>query len=586
MRVTTESRRTDLACLVVLLLAGILLRVPALDRIAINPDESQYEAIASYLVGTGQSAFAVPHASGGTYALFKLFALTFGPYSTFEMRVFVALLSLLVALGTYALVRRIASPWAALAAGLVFLHYNLYNEGLAINREWFSIPCLLGAGLLYLRGAESSTPRTGWALFASGAVASAALWFKMQAAFLLPAIPMTLVWTSYREGNLGRSGRLLVAFGAGCLAGLALYLGGFALAGTLGDYVGSLWRDWSGYTVGNSQDGGLAQYLTRLYDERPFRPVLTIGFAAAITALALSARARGRTPLALANPTAVLCSAWVVTGLVTVSLGARFFDHYFLFLVFPVAALLGLALDDCLASRLDARFALALCAILIVDRARTLAPLSPAGVVEQWPASAPVVLYVLVAVGVVTALATRGMRRAPAGAAVLIGFEVLALVALGQTWQQRHAGAESGRHFEALVDRIGAEADAGDRLFVWGWAPEIYTHTRQESASHVAVSQYVVGDIAVLDDRRSTLQPEYAAELMRDLRERRPRYIVDAARRSWTLQAGDDPWIYDLERYPQFELVSMLESEYEEVGEFDGCRLHRRRSVAPPEGNP
>jgi hypothetical protein len=74
-----------------------------------------------------------------------------------------------------------------------------------------------------------------------------------------------------------------------------------------------------------------------------------------------------------------------------------------------------------------------------------------------------------------------------------------------------------------------------------------------------------------------TLNRPLAHMLMEDLRDRRPRFIVDAADRSWTLAASGDPWLYRLDRYPRFELLSYLESDYRLAGRFDDCDVYVRR---------
>ena len=61
---------------------------------------------------------------------------------------------------------------------------------------------------------------------------------------------------------------------------------------------------------------------------------------------------------------------------------------------------------------------------------------------------------------------------------------------------------------------------------------------------------------------------------MRELEERKPRFIVDGADRSW---AESSPAIYRLERYPGFALVRLLADEYTLVGRLDGCAVYVRR---------
>ena len=83
-RATSPRRRwagfdaQDLACLGLIAVACLALRLPALDRIALNPDESQYEATASYLVATGRSAFSLTYGVPATMAVYRAAASLFG----------------------------------------------------------------------------------------------------------------------------------------------------------------------------------------------------------------------------------------------------------------------------------------------------------------------------------------------------------------------------------------------------------------------------------------------------------------------------------------------------------------------------
>ena len=83
----------DGLCFLVLAVTCLLLRVPSLDRVSLNPDESQYEATASYLAATGSSAF-LPYGTPGTFLVFKIMTQLFGPYPMFEVRVLVQLICL------------------------------------------------------------------------------------------------------------------------------------------------------------------------------------------------------------------------------------------------------------------------------------------------------------------------------------------------------------------------------------------------------------------------------------------------------------------------------------------------------------
>ena len=129
--------------------------------------------------------------------------------------------------------------------------------------------------------------------------------------------------------------------------------------------------------------------------------------------------------------------------------------------------------------------------------------------------------------------------------------------------------------FPRLVAALGERAAPGDRLFVWGWLPELYTLSRLEAASRFGIAQFVVRDFGSAPFEPQ-IDSRYGDQLMRDLRDRHPQFIADAWRRSWTMQGSEDPWPYDLRLYPDFELLTFLRDDYLKVGTFDGCDLYAR----------
>ena len=113
----------DAFCVLLLCLACLILRLPGLDRIALNPDESQYEAIASYYLATSTSAFEDYPALTGTLIVYKTASALFGPYPVYPMRVLVLVICLLMALMLYFMIRTAGSRIAGLIGGFVFLYY-------------------------------------------------------------------------------------------------------------------------------------------------------------------------------------------------------------------------------------------------------------------------------------------------------------------------------------------------------------------------------------------------------------------------------------------------------------------------------
>jgi hypothetical protein len=587
----------DLLCLLVLVVASLMVRVGSLDRIALNPDESQYEATASYMLSTGMSSFEIPHTSGGTYGLYKLMGALFGPYSMYEMRVLVLLVVLFMTVLLYVMVRGESSPWCGLATGLIFVHYNLYYEGLTANREWFSAACLLLGAYLFWLWDRNPGRRGNWIILAAGLATSVALWFKLQAAFLVMVVPALILWRVLVGEGRQRNIRALLVFGAGGALGVGAYFGGFLAAGTLGEYASSIITDWNLYTTGNvataQPDGGGADlYLRQWFLHRPFRPLLLIAYATSTITLALMiARLIRRRPMELPGFDTRLVRLFAVflfAALITVSLGQRFFEHYFLYLVFPVAALAGLAIHAFFTAGRESPslryFALAWIALLLVDRLFMLLAFPPARILRDWPGSVVVLTYLLGIAALLIFGLVRPLRRAPAVAAGLICLEIGLLVLFGQFRETPRSLPHHRQGFDSLVQYLQRNAAPDDRLFVWGWTPEIYSLTRLEAASHLTICQYVVND-TVAEQSQPAIDTQLADELMRNLRSREPRFIVDAAQRSWTILESAQPWIYDLSLYPEFELTSLLEERYENVGSFDGCELYVLREPTAPRGS-
>ncbi len=553
-------------CILLLALFCLIVRVPSLDRIALNPDESQYEATASYLLATGASPYSYPYGTVTTFALYKTMAAIFGPYCMFEVRVLVMLIVLAMAVMLYSLVSRAASCWCGLLSGLVFLHYNLFFEGLSANREWFS-GFLILASLLLFALAEG---RRRWLLCTAGLVAGCALWFKLQAAYLLLPVPLVMAWRGATGGRYGAALGRITAYCAGVASAIVLHLLPFLFAGTLPKYLESLSTRLDIYVLGNEAATGELHVSSpaMLFWDVPQRSVLIAAYsgAALLTVAALTLGRRRGLPFA-DHPIAPLFVLYLLAALMAVRMGGLFFDHYYLFLVPPVAGLLGLT----------AHF------FTVIDRGAVLGRIAGAALIvlllAHWLTvlrSGPVALsYVIISVALLGVIAWRPSRLIPAVVVAMLWMESAALILQSQPLKRPDSLPFHSRGYAELVDRIDTLREDGDRLFVWGWAPEIYSLTRLEAASHFSICQYVVNDYSVAAVE-PTLDPFFAGMVMSDLESRRPRFIVDAWRRSWTMNGSNDPRLYNLELYPEFELREFLESRYRRAGSFDGCDLYVR----------
>lgn len=577
---SVSSRRAwdwrDTVAVLILVLACWATRMPTMHRVALNPDESQYEATAAYLIAEDLSAFSIPHTSPGTYSFYKAVAWIFGPYSMFEVRLVVLLMVVGIALLIYRMVRDASSAWCGLAAGLVVALWSLYFEGLTANREWFCNVLLVVGTFLFLRGLDRRGSRADLALIGSGVLSGAALWFKLHAGLLvLPPVALCL-WLAWVGDDRAAKLRALALYALGGLLITLIGMLPFVLVGSLDSYLSSIAIDLFGYAAAVEPSGSNQWSLGgRFFFGIPGRPLLlaAYGFAGLVLwAAAYGLTRRGETaPPLLRSPLAVLFTFYLGAAVVTITIGDRFFGHYYLFLVPPVAVLFGLATGwfttGAARSRLVAASAAVYLVLLVIDRA------------ASWPAvigPATAVYLVALALWLLYGLSRPSVRLATAVAGILalevvfMGVHATTLMAPPSVPYPRH-------DFTALSREIAALSQPTDRLFVWGWAPEVYSLTRLTPASQFVISMYLVNDTRP-QPTTSTIDPRYESQLMDELRAAEPRFIVDASSRSWTMVASGDPWLYTLDRYPDFALNHYLASHYRSVGRFGGSVLYERHS--------
>ena len=584
-----RRRRIDpleLGAVVLLVVAVLTLHLPALDRVGLNPDESQYEATAAYLVASGTSAFALPYGVPGTFTLYKTVARVFGPYSMLQVRVLVMLIVMATSWMLYRIVAGETARLPGLLAGLLFVHHSVFFEGWSANREWFAgLVLVLGVYLFTISRRHRSWRRALW-IAAAGFAAGAALWFKLQAAYLVLVVPLVILLRCAARREWGEGLRRLVAFGIGGALSALSYLLPFLAAGTLGGYLRSIVGDWKTYVQGNAAvtvaPPGLAGWWEHFYFGVEGRPLLLFAYGtAALFGVAFVVRARGggNSPRSLDNPLGLLFAVYLLAAVLAVKMGERFFSHYYLLLTPPVAALCGFGLH--LLTRREPRLgayrwpAVGLVVLLALDRSSQWVGHGLRSLAAAGPFPGAMLAYFLMAAIIVAYGLTRSTRRSVTIVAGALLLEAGLLIAQAQSLQVPRSLPHDPDGYPALTAYLERHRRPDDRLFVWGWSPEIYSLVRMEPASHFTVTQYIVEDYLAEPEPR--LNRPLADLLMADLERRPPRFIVDAARRSWTMAASADPWIYRLELYPEFELGDYLERYYDRVATVDRCDVYRRR---------
>jgi 4-amino-4-deoxy-L-arabinose transferase-like glycosyltransferase len=136
--------------------------------------------------------------------------------------------------------------------------------------------------------------------------------------------------------------------------------------------------------------------------------------------------------------------------------------------------------------------------------------------------------------------------------------------------------------FGRVGDRLKADPCYGrGSLFVWGFAPQLYTESGLAPATRFVVPQasltgYVPGNRAVragVVDTRALIRAADWDLLMHDLERSRPVFVLDTA------PSGLHGWgSYPLQQFPRLD--RFVKSSYEAVAIVDGVWVWRRRGCA------
>jgi hypothetical protein len=552
----------------------------------VNIDEAQYAAFASYLQGTGQSAFDAPILHVYTHWLFQYWTSLAPDRVLFAARLFTLLIAFASSWMIYRLGLRMVAWPLALWAAVLFVLFSVFSEGLTANREWYCLPLAIGSMLTFASAEESpGRPIGRWA--SSGALAGFAFWFKEQALVLAAPVAMELTFQILRTRERERAAAALAWYAAGAAAGLAAGALPMVWAGTLREQVEWLWNVEFSYVAEGYARGVGGDWLSALawplYLYSPWRRIWLVGLAAAFTAIALrpGVERRSNAPEEFLRESVARCVAfYAICGLVAVQAGGRFYAHYFL-LPLPgiVLSTVG-AVQWLLAHRRRTAAAAAsslLVAAVVADFLWAPSNGATFALGANEGASPPRVALVAAAFAL-GAAARIGWVRLGRALVPIAAAAVLMDSAAGSVRSlvySRVFTAEFRPTFSSprLADAIGRRARPGDRLFVWGWRPEIYLDAGLPAATRFASCLEVVGgqdEALVLAPR---FDPRYMATLLEELDRFQPRFVVDASLSSFY---GS---MYNLDVVPPMK--DYLDRRYVPVEEADGCVLYERDASAP-----
>ena len=498
-------RRFGLFVLASLLTRAVLLAVPIVDL-----DEAAH-VVGSWELLRGGLLYTdfVDNKPPLVYVYYALAQLLLG-----RGMLSVRLLTTLVTLPLTALVASAAVGHGrrGLAAGLLYLAYGaafIGHDMLAVNCEVLMLLPAAGAVALVFR--EEQARRLDRAALAGLLLGVAAL-FKPPAAFWLPALVVAVARAS-RPRGLGpmatRCGVLIVS------AGLPLAATYAAFAAASGEAALVEW------TVRYNFSYAANPILPSEAAERAASYLLPFLLATAPLWLAW----RRSLPLWPSAHARLLVSLLVLLSLPPACLGFRFFPHYFVQMLWPLAL--------------------------------AAAPWASEVALEGRSAAA------------------RWARFHTA--VVLAGFTL----ANGVLYYATDVYEETRPVYRRVAARLRSDG-CFDRatIFVWGYAPIFYYEADRPAASRFVLPQatitgYVAGNrgsASGLVDTRALVRPEHWDLLMGDLERRSPTYVLD------TSPAGLHRWRYPIGDFPR--LAAYVGEHYRRIDAVDGIDIWRRQGCA------
>lgn len=521
--------------IIALLLLGIAfgLRWSSFSHGLWNVDEAIHAAVASILMDGGvlyRDAADIRHPL--TYYVFAGIFELFGANALWAVRALAAILIGLTGWFLFKSGRAVHGMTCGLIAGVTYvllataaLHQGDAN---AAHTEWF-VAFFSSAAIAVFLGRATSF--SSLRLMVSGLLFSGAFLSK-QPALLDAAAPVASVAWLALHHNLSLSkalksiGWLLIGWSIPVLLTLLF----FATKGALGSAIFYTWiynLTYYGPEIATAERviaaGSLLQMLLKS------SPGLFLLWAAmmVLSIYRLLQRSPNATEARL-NPSLACILIWSIAGIAGAAASGRSFDHYLIQLLAPFS--LGMALGA---------------ALLISGTAAWNRLLS-------WSVMLGM-LGLIAHLGIKSVLATS--RALPDDPSV------------------------------PIADYIRDHSAEDDRIFVWGFQPDIYVQSNRRPASRYVIASFVTGlipwtNVAPGKDTRYASVPGSMENLLKDLSRNQPRFIVDCS------QGPNRHWDkYPPDNYPRFH--TYLETHYDQVSPERfipmGFRLYQRRTSANAE---
>ncbi|RXK55280.1 hypothetical protein ESB00_05115 [Oleiharenicola lentus] len=535
-------RTTSLLVLLLITAGTLWLRWPAFSFGLWNLDEAIHATAARAILDGGVLyRDAIDQRTPlSYYAVAGVFAI-FGENNLWAVRCAIALLIAGTGWLLFLAGRTLRGGFAGIAAAALFVLLTtamLYaGDANAANTEWFvAFFTSAGAAVLLLGGTKPSARQ----IFLTGALFGCAFLSK-QPALLDAAAPFaTLLYLGWRANRPPRRLALtLLTLIGGWLAPVLLTAGYLAARGALGDAIFYTWiynlRFYGPETT--LADRVMSALL-------PFRllgaaqpGLLALWFAGAGFVLHRVLQRRPEPAEQATNPGLLFVAVWSLVALAGAAAGGRDFQHYHIQFLAPFSLGAGLAL----------------------------------ALLPGWLGSAR----------------SRWLRVAAALLLALVTYHT-AVLALSARRPNRVVPVDPSMR---VSNHIREHSNAADRIFVWGYHPDIYLLADRLPASRFLYASFLTGLVPWTNgapgvDTSYAIVPGAMDTLLRDLAASRPLFIVDCSagpNRFWSK--------YPLEKFPP--LHAFIRAGYKQVESHyflpQGFRLFQRKEpgeIVPEEAFP
>ena len=501
------------AWLVAACVACILLRGPAFRYGAISDDEAIYDTMAQEIVAGGVLyKHTVDHKPPGvvyTYAALESLS------GNGRHRIaFVHLFGILVVLGTcfglHFVGRQILSPPFEVVPPLLYAVISTTKvpyDALAVNGELLmNLPLIIAVGCSMQATHRRMSQALGLDVL-SGLLISVAFLYKYQAGVLLCALPLIALDSKDRRWR-SRIFAWIIGFSIP-IAGFAFY---FYHAGALREAI-----HWGvAFNAQYIRSGVSALWATQRFARQCIGviiPGLLLYVSAAIT---LARVIRGDNCFVDVRRYRAFLVAWSVLSLLSVTIGGRYFGHYFLQPELPLSI-------------------------------AAAGPTARLFLEKRWA------FVSLLAVPALLFLLGASLPRTPGR---WLDDDVIAYGRLGS--------------------ELAARTNPSDSIWIWGNVPRLYYSANRRSGTRFTFCNYLTGlspgtpsEYDARVDPSGPSEPQAWSQVLSDLTTRQPRLILDTAAAHWKSYGK-----FPIKRYPEFSRY--LAEHYRNSGAIDGAIVYDR----------